>query len=245
MSFFLSPIPLIKRKQFYFLTIVSTLFFPSGIINSFAQVNINNSALNSLGPAKKNTPPKQKKEKKITSHKKNVKHNSIKNTQTLSKKNKITTDSLPTIPNSPPPNPVFKDPELNIPLHPPSPPPMPKINPAAQGDVVVTNKHIIINFVGDNSDLNETMMKAIMNFANNLKQHPQNQVYLNAYSHGTADDISTPRRNALNRGLAIRAVLINQGIPTTRIYLIAKGIPETNINKNHDYVEIIRSDLIN
>lgn len=242
MFFLSSSAPALKKKHLYYLTIFSTVLFSSWNNMIFAQVSVNNSALNNLGPAK-NIQPKSTKNKKATSISKHTKQptNPAKISQS---KPKQTQAAIPSIPNSPPPNPVFRDPELNVPLHPPASPAMPKINPKAQGNVVVNYQHTIINFKGDESELNEIMMKTVMDMANILKRNPNVQIYLNAYSHGTVDDISTPRRNALNRGLTIRAVLINQGIPATRIYLIAKGIPESNTNANPDYVEMVRSDLV-
>ena len=44
-----------------------------------------------------------------------------------------------------------------------------------------------------------------------------------ATAAGSADDPSTPRRLSLSRALAVRAVLINEGIPSTRIYPRALG----------------------
>lgn len=245
MFYFASVLTLSKKKRICYLPLFSALFIPLWINSTSAQVSVNHSALDNLGPAKKSpSKPRQNRKNTKTAHKKIANaSNSSKNTTSQSKQ--TTQPPIPSIPNAPPPNPVFRDPELDVPLHPPAPPAMPKINPSAQGNVVITPQHTIINFKNDNYDLNETMMKTVMELANTFKQHPDTQIYLNAYSHGTADDISTPRRNALNRGLTIRAVLINQGIPATRIYLIAKGIPDTTINKNPDYVEIIRSDLIN
>lgn len=230
------------------MTLTSTLFIMAYPFNIDAQVNVNQSALDKLGPAKKTTSQHQVHKKTTTTHKKHI------NSKTVSSKTKATQPNptpsnqthapIPSIPNAPPPIPVIKEPDLNVALHPPTPPEMPKIVPNAPGNALIAPQHTIINFAGDSADLNENMMKAIMDVANNLKQHPDTQIYLNAYSHGTPDDISMPRRNALNRGLVIRAVLINQGIPATRIYLIAKGIPQTTTQTNADYVEMIRSDLL-
>jgi hypothetical protein len=48
-------------------------------------------------------------------------------------------------------------------------------------------------------------------------------VTVQAYAQGTKEDPSTPRRLSLSRGLAARAVLLNDGIASTRIYLRALG----------------------
>ena len=44
-----------------------------------------------------------------------------------------------------------------------------------------------------------------------------------ATAAGSADDPSTPRRLSLSRALAARAVLITEGIASTRIYVRALG----------------------
>lgn len=234
-----------RRKNHLFFTIGLT-----GLIAfstpTMAQVSVNNSALDHLGGTKKNTTHHT-----TNTHKTHSKHTTH-TTHTQPKTVPTTTPAqpqqpviLPTIPKAPPPRPVFKDADIVVPLHPPVPPPMPKVDPKAKGEAQITSKHTLIIFDRDSIDLNDAMMKAIMDFADMLKRHPNNQVYLNAYSHGTADDPSTQRRTALNRGLVIRAVLINQGIPTTKIYLLAKGVPEEQVaNLSPDHVEMIRSDLM-
>jgi hypothetical protein len=46
---------------------------------------------------------------------------------------------------------------------------------------------------------------------------------LDAHAPGSPEDQSTPRRLSLARGLAVRSILINAGIPSTRIYVHALG----------------------
>lgn len=247
----LFPLSLSKKRNQLFLTVTCSAFLMFSSVAT-AQVNVNQSALNNLGDGhkkknkepskdhKKNKPSAKKKQKKEDSPKK------VKGTSTKPQAEPVNKPApvLPTVPASPPPVPVFKDANIVVPLHPPAPPPMPKINKEAKGETRVTPKHTLLIFDENSIDLNESMLKAIMDYANALKQHPNATVFLNAYSHGNADDLSTPRRTALNRGLAIRAVLINQGIPSTRIYLLAKGVPETQVKDlSADHVELIRSDL--
>lgn len=252
MIFSLSPFSIIKKRNQLFLTAACSAFIMLSSSVAIAQVNVNQSALNNLGDGhkkkskeasknhKRDKQPAKKKQKKEDTHKKVAPNQNIKPQENANKPPAV----LPTIPPAPPPVPVFKDANIVVPLHPPASPPMPKIIKEAKGEVRVTKKHTLIIFDENSIDLNESMLKAVMDFANTLKQHPNATIYLNAYSHGNADDLSTPRRAALNRGLAIRAVLINQGIPSTRIYLLAKGIPETQVqNLSPDHVEMIRSDL--
>ena len=44
-----------------------------------------------------------------------------------------------------------------------------------------------------------------------------------AYAAGSAEDPSTPRRLSLARALAARAVLLHEGVASTRIYVRALG----------------------
>lgn len=249
MFFSLSPFSLIKKRNQLFLTAACSALITFSSSVAMAQVSVNQSALNNLGDAHK---AKGKETKKTNRHpeKKKKTQSQKKKTTTTEAKTKPQPAAakpvvIPTIPPAPPPVPVFKDADLVVPLHPPAPPPMPKVVKEAKGEVRATKLHTLLIFDANGTDLNESMMKAIMDYANMLKQHPNATVYLNAYSHGNADDLSTPRRVALNRGLAIRAVLINQGIPSTRIYLLAKGIPDTQVKDlSPDHVEMIRSDLM-
>lgn len=247
----LSPLSLLKKRNQLFLTAACSAFlmFSSA---AMAQVNVNHSALNNLGDGHKKKNKEASKEHKKTKQsakKKQKKEETSKKEKTVNTKPQAETMNkpapvLPTIPASPPPIPVFKDANIVVPLHPPAPPPMPTVNKEAKGEARVTAKHTLLIFDENSIDLNESMLKAIMDYANTLKQHPNATIFLNAYSHGNADDLSTPRRTALNRGLAIRAVLINQGIPSTRIYLLAKGVPDTQVKDlSPDHVELIRSDL--
>lgn len=255
------------KKRCFISPKLTLMTFLLGFASSTAwgQVTTNNDALNQLGSAPKTNTTAQKKskidkKKKTTPAKPN--HIRQKTTpatpgNTAQKSNPVavtpttqhgtpTSTQKPieaTIPKGPPPVPVFSEPGITVPLHPPSPPPMPIINAKAAGRVVKTTSMTTLIFAPDGDDLNELMMQAVMDVADNLKRHPDTQIYLNAYSHAVKDDPSTPRRLSLNRGLTIRAVLINQGIPTTRIYLLTKGAASDEpTNTNPDRVDLIRSD---
>jgi outer membrane protein OmpA-like peptidoglycan-associated protein len=130
-----------------------------------------------------------------------------------------------TIPAAPPPPPVFRAPVINVPLHPPPPPPPVPVVQTAQGSVAAIDGGTRISFGAGSADLNPAMMQALHAFADRLKGAPQSRADVNAMSSGTADDPSTPRRIALERGLAARAVLINDGIASTRIYVRVMDVP--------------------
>ncbi|WP_428390826.1 OmpA family protein [Lichenicoccus sp.] len=134
--------------------------------------------------------------------------------------------AIPPIPAAPPPPPVIKAPIINVPLHPlPPPPPVPVVAHAVGDASAIAQHGTRITFGRDSADLNAATMQALRDFADRLKVDPGARALIDAYSHGTADDPSTPRRMALARGLAARAVLIEGGIPSTRIYVRAIGRP--------------------
>ncbi|MCX7385014.1 MAG: hypothetical protein NT133_27155 [Alphaproteobacteria bacterium] len=61
-----------------------------------------------------------------------------------------------------------------------------------------------------------------------------------ALAAGTADDPSAARRVSLGRGLAVRSLLITEGIASTRIYVRALGNnPEATGNDPADRADIV------
>ncbi|MCQ8279038.1 hypothetical protein NFI95_11325 [Acetobacteraceae bacterium KSS8] len=124
-----------------------------------------------------------------------------------------------TIPAAPPAAPVFAAPVVNVPLHPPPPPPPVPVVPNAVGAATPLPDGVRITFGANASDLNPATMQALHDFAAKLKADPQARAILDAAAAGSPDDPSTPRRLALSRGLVARAVLINDGIASTRIYV--------------------------
>jgi len=131
----------------------------------------------------------------------------------------------PAVPAKAPPAPVFKAPVLDVPLHPPPPPPPVPVVQGATGTASALPDGVRITFGAGSSDLNAATMDALHHVAERMASEPQTRADLEAFSSGTADDPSTPRRLALSRGLAARAVLINAGIPSTRIYVRSIGQP--------------------
>ncbi|MCQ8240882.1 OmpA family protein [Rhizosaccharibacter radicis] len=131
----------------------------------------------------------------------------------------------PTIPAAPPPPPVLGPAPVQVPTHaPPPPPPVPVVQ-SATGSVESLPTGTRIGFGSGSADLNPATMKALGDFADSLKADPTKRAEIEAYGSGAPDDPSTPRRVALSRGLNARAVLINAGIPSTRIYVRAIGLP--------------------
>ena len=72
-----------------------------------------------------------------------------------------------------------------------------------------------------------------------MKADPNVDLNVYAYAAGVPDDASTPRRLSLSRALAVRAVLISEGIASTRIYPRALGATATDPPPDH--VDLVRA----
>jgi outer membrane protein OmpA-like peptidoglycan-associated protein len=130
---------------------------------------------------------------------------------------------LPAVPAGPPPNPVFIPPPPVIPVHPkPLPPPVP-IKADAVGESSAIPGGMRLTFGPGSSDLNQANDQTLLNIAKLARLDPALYITINAWAPGTNEDPSTPRRLSLDRALAARAVLINAGIVSDRIYAVAKG----------------------
>jgi len=127
----------------------------------------------------------------------------------------------PTLPVAPPEIAAIP-PAVAVPVQrPPEPPPIP-VAADAPGDVAPLQGGVRATFGPNRSELNEATETAIRGFARPLRD-TQQAVQVAAYAAGTPEDPSTPRRLSLARALAARAVLINEGIASTRIYVRALG----------------------
>lgn len=151
---------------------------------------------------------------------------------------------LPTIPAAPPPPPVIPDPTPNVELHPFPVPPQPAVNLKAVGVVSDIAAGLRLTFAAGSADLNPTTHQAILSFGQRLADKPQARALIDAYSSSVADDPSLPRRMALARGLAARSVLMNAGIPSTRIYLRVIGVPQGSAatSGTQDHIDLYQSD---
>jgi len=127
----------------------------------------------------------------------------------------------PSIPQTPPAI-LALPPPVAVPMqHPPPPPPVP-VADDAPGQVTTIPGGIRVTFGAGRADLNPATVTALRDVARGLKEQTT-PVNIYAYAAGTPDDPSTPRRLSLSRALAARAVLINEGIASPRIYPRALG----------------------
>jgi len=113
-------------------------------------------------------------------------------------------------------------PAVTVPVQrPPDPPPIP-VAADAPGDASPVPGGVRTTFGANRSELNAGTEAAIRSFARPLRSTAQ-AIQVLAYAAGSPEDPSTPRRLSLARALAARAVLINEGIASTRIYVRALG----------------------
>jgi outer membrane protein OmpA-like peptidoglycan-associated protein len=147
-----------------------------------------------------------------------------------------------TIPAAPPPLPVLT-PTLNVALHPFPVPPQPTVVLAATGAASPIAGGVRITFAAGSDELNPGTHQAILAFGQSLADKPNVRAIVLAYSSGAPNDPSLPRRMALLRGLAARSVLMNSGIPSTRIYVRVIGQPPAGApGAPQDYIDLTQSD---
>lgn len=127
------------------------------------------------------------------------------------------------MPVAPPPVAALPPPTV-VPVPKPLPPPTIPVTADAPGEVAPVSGGVRATFGPDRADLSPATETALRTFARTLKDGTA-PINVMAYAAGSANDPSTPRRLSLARALAARAVLMNEGIVSTRIYVRALGIP--------------------
>ena len=125
---------------------------------------------------------------------------------------------IPTVPPAiaalPPPPPI---PAPRIPVV-----VVPAIGADAPGTVAQQPNGLRITFGPDRQDLNAGTDAALRALARSVRAGMASVTVL-AYAAGTPDDPSAARRLSLGRALTARAVLINEGVASSRIYPRALG----------------------
>jgi len=126
------------------------------------------------------------------------------------------------VPPAPPVTPAVPPP-IAVPVRPvPPPSPVPVVE-NAPGTVAAIPGGQRITFGATGSDLNPATEAAIRATAHTAPAGPNASFTVSAFAAGTPEDASTARRLSLSRALAVRGVLIAEGIPSVRIYVKALG----------------------
>ncbi len=142
------------------------------------------------------------------------------------------------IPAAAPPPPTLP-PATVVPTR-PAPPPMPvAITADAPGGVSTTADGTRITFGAGRADMTQASADAIRALARAGRTLTTTYT-ITALAAGTAEDPSAARRVSLSRGLALRSLLITEGIPSTRIYVHALGNTPESIG--HDPAD--RADIV-
>ncbi len=123
---------------------------------------------------------------------------------------------------APPPAAALPPPQVSTQPR-PTPPALAPVVPDAVGVASQIPGGVRVTFGSGTADLNADTDAALHTFAKSIAADPSKTVNLYAYAAGKPDDPSTPRRLSLSRALAARAILINEGIASTRIYPRALG----------------------
>ena len=128
----------------------------------------------------------------------------------------------PTIPLAPPAIAALPPP-IVVPLeHPPPLPTVPLANDAPGAATPIAGG-LRVTFGPDRADLNPATVDALRTFAHAQANQSDTSINIYAYATGRPEDPSTPRRLSLERAMAARAVLMNEGVPSPRIYPRALG----------------------
>ncbi|WP_206752477.1 OmpA family protein [Acetobacter oeni] len=234
---------------------------------ALAQVTTDTSALDSITPAKKPAPAANNTQKTSPHTRDRAKtpprnsHETAKPAATTSPATAATAGTTgsrtatpahpgkpppsPTIPPAPPPLPVLTPPPIPVELHPFPMPPDPAPEKDAVGIASPITGGMRITFAPDSAKLNTETRAAILAVVQSLKERPETRVMVDATSSDATNDPSRPRRMSLSRGLVVRAVLMNAGIPSTRIYVRVIGSSsKTDLLNPADRVDIRRSDAV-
>lgn len=129
---------------------------------------------------------------------------------------------VPAIPVTPPAI-LALPPAVAVPLAHPAPLPAIPVANDAPGEATPIEGGVRITFGADRAELNPATVQVLRDFAKDQIDKAMTSINIYAYAAGSPDDPSTPRRLSLERALAARAVLLESGIPSARIYPRALG----------------------
>lgn len=132
----------------------------------------------------------------------------------------------PDVPAQPPRPVVIPPPGVTVPTHPPVQPDDIKADPDAKGASRGVASGLRLTFDPGSSGMTQAMIDAVRAEAKQLAGKPGLRVTLWSSASGTTEDLSTPRRISLARALAVRSILIREGVATTRIYPRATGLAQ-------------------
>jgi outer membrane protein OmpA-like peptidoglycan-associated protein len=198
---------------------------------AMAQVTIDQRVLDQLSTAQPGSPPPPGQAKPPASSRKSAPtpthpappgHNPA----AAGKTTAPATPAAPTVPTAPPPAPVLPPP-IAVPTRPVAPPAPVAVTPDAPGQAERSATGLRVTFGSGRADLNAATVAAVRGLADSAAGEADFNV--TAFAAGSPDDPSSPRRLSLSRALAVRALLIDEGIPSVRIYVKALGAASPSV----------------
>lgn len=150
----------------------------------------------------------------------------------------------PDVPPVPPAPVVIPPPAVTVPTHPPVPPTAVKPVANAESGTTTRPNGLQITFAPQSADMNPETLSAIQTEGKTLASQPTLRVTLLSYASGSGEDKSTPRRTALARALAVRSILINAGVATTRIYPRAIGLLPKDDSGPADRLDLVAEGIV-
>ncbi len=103
-----------------------------------------------------------------------------------------------------------------------APPPVP-VSTSAGGAVTPTSNGVRVTFTPDRADLNPASVASIKTYIDGVPKSDDTTYNVVGYAAGPQSDPSTPRRLSLSRALAVRGVLMEEGVRSEHIYVRALG----------------------
>lgn len=127
------------------------------------------------------------------------------------------------LPIAPPPGVSLAPIVVEPPATKPEPPPAPPIAADAGGGAERISDGLRVLFATGRTDLTPSTEAAIKGYLASVPHTESTSFNVTAYAAGGPEDPSSPRRLSLSRALAIRSVMIADGVASARIYLRALG----------------------
>ena len=147
---------------------------------------------------------------------------------------------VPSIPAEAPTPAVITPPDFPVVLHPPVPAAnvQPEKSSHSRTEPLQPDALRVL-FDTNSTTMNAATIEAIRHYAESMVPQVETRLVLRSYAAVPGNDISMPRRLSLSRALAVRSLLVQSGIATTRIYPIAQGRPDSTDTEPADRLDIL------
>lgn len=217
-------------------TLLASLLLAAASTTTLAQTTVNPGALDQLAPPPPGSAPAETPAPSRPTHSR-TRPLRTSRTPTHPVAKPPPRPALPAVPSAAPPPPVLPPP-IVVPTRPAPPAPPVPVGKDAPGAATYEQGGMRVTFGVGRADMNPASVAAVQALAHNPTPIAQPTYSITAFAGGNGDDPSTPRRLALDRALAIRSILMGQGIPSERIFVKAMGPPPPGDTVTPDRVDI-------